>query len=114
MVLADHHRRHKGADPAAAYAAGTEQLHRGPHFLRIFEVHVRDLRDPFRVDILEIHLPARGHSGENGDLAAGVVSLHVRLRVALRVAQVLGLLQRALKGSSLLIHLGQDEIGGAV
>ncbi len=55
MILANHDRSHPCMNLISVQTAGSEQLHRGSHFLRVFKVHVRDLCDTLGADVLVVH-----------------------------------------------------------
>ena len=57
---------------------------------------------------------AEGQGGQDADLPAGVVAVHVGGGVLLGVAVGLGLLQGLVEGQARLDHPGEDVVGGAV
>ena len=72
------------------------------------------LPDALGGHLLGIDMLAAGQSGQDADLAAGVVTVHVGGGVLLGIAVVLGLLQGLLKGQASADHPGEDIVGGAV
>ncbi len=57
---------------------------------------------------------AEGERGQDGRLGRGVVAVDVGRRVGLGQAELLGLAQDLVVGRALLLHAGEDVIGGAV
>ena len=73
-----------------------------------------DAADALVVHVAGHDLGAERDRGDDRRLGAGVVALDVGRRVALGVAQLLGLGERGAVLGALLGHLGEDEVGGAV
>ena len=64
--------------------------------------------------LVGVHVLAEGQGGQDADLPAGVVAVHVGGGVLLGIAVGLGLLQGLIKGQARLDHPGEDVVGGAV
>ena len=73
-----------------------------------------DPADALVVHVAGHHLHAERDGGDDGGLGAGVEALDVGGRIALGEAQRLCLGQRHAVVGTLLGHLGEDEVGGAV
>ena len=82
--------------------------------LRVANVLWRDVRDPLGVDARKLQGHAKRDGGENGELVGGIDSLDVEGGIRLRVPEVLRLREHVGKRATLVAHLGQDEIAGAV
>ena len=61
-----------------------------------------------------VDMLSEGQGGQDADLAAGVVAVHIGGGVLLGIAVGLGLLQGLVKGQARLDHPGEDIVGGAV
>ncbi len=71
-------------------------------------------RDALAHHVFGGHVVAEGHSGQDGGLGRGVVSLDIGGRVPLGEAQALRLGNGVVVVGAFLGHPGEDEIGGAV
>lgn len=92
-------RGHIGANPAIVHPLGPpQQLNLLPRRLSVVHVRQRYPGDSLGGHLLRIDVPAKGDSGQNTDLPAGVIPFDVSGGVPLRVAVVLSLLQRRLEG----------------
>ncbi len=56
-----------------------------------------DLGDSLCVDVLVIHLVTKSQGGKDSYLPAGIITFHIRLGIALRITQSLGVLQGTVK-----------------
>ena len=77
--------------------AGSQKLHRCAHFPGITKIHFRNPGnslpgDALCINVLIIHFFPGCHCRQNGNLAAGVMAFHIRLRISLCIAQLLSLL----------------------
>ena len=106
-----HHRAHASVlkDPAPG-----QKLDRHARRPGVGEIGRGYLRDSLCHDPVRGHVLPGEHIRQYGYLAPCVKPLHICLGVALRIAQLLGLLQHLPVVRPFLFHLGQDEVGGAV
>ena len=106
---------HKGAHLALGLAdAAAQQLDLIAAGVGIGHVLQGDVADALGGHLVGINVLAEGQGGQDADLAAGVVAVHVGGGVLLGIAVVLGLLQGLLKGQASADHPGEDIVGGAV
>ena len=92
MIPSNHNRSNPGMYLLPVYPAGTKQFHGGPKLFCILKIYICNSCNSFRVDILIINLFAGCHCCQNRNLAAGIVSLNISLRIAFRIAHVLSFL----------------------
>ena len=114
MHLVDQEGRYHGEELSVLLLAHGQQLHGPAQLFRVLDILRRDLCDAFRVNILKIYLAAADQGGQDGDLPAGVVAFHIRLRIALRVALCLGVLKRRVEINAAVAHFRQNIIGRPV
>ena len=114
VIRPDHHRADKYACPPVFHTAAAKELDRRPQLLCIPEIRIRNMRDPLSGNLLIIDLSLRSQGGQYRNLAACIIALDIRLGIALRIAQLLGLCKRLLKCLPFPIHLGQDIVCGTV
>ena len=93
---------------------GADQLDHAAPCFRIFHISRFDLGDTLGMYRVGIDMLAEREGGEDTDLAACVMTLDVRLGIAFRIAQLLCELERFIKAHTLMDHLGEDEVSGAV
>lgn len=63
----------------------------------IFEIRCCDLSDTFGGNLLGIHIFTEHQGRQNCNLTAGIITFHIRFRIALRIAFVLRFLQNRSK-----------------
>ncbi len=100
--------------PASVTLGDGQQLDDEAHLLGGRDVLRRDLRDALAVDVVERHPSVEGQLGEDRRLRGRVVTLDVGRRIRLGVAERLGLREDGRVVGALLVHLGEDEVRGAV
>ena len=114
ILIAYKQREHADRDLISGKLRRTDQLNRSFELGCIAEVRAVNLRNALGVDILEIHLFARHERGEDGNLPAGVMTLDIRLRIPLRIAEALRIRKHIAELCALAVHARQDVIGRAV
>ena len=80
----------------------------------VLEIERRDAADAFHVNVRRRDLLAEGQCGQQHQLAARVVAIHVGARVGFGVSQALRLGDHGLHRGAGLFDLGQDVVAGAV
>ena len=95
-------------------AADAKELDCAVKLLRITEIIGINLRNALTGNLRELDVSSGNKGSQNRNLAAGIVALNIRLRILLRIAVVLCLLQRDLKRKSFLLHLGQNVVRRSV
>ena len=73
--------------------------------LCITDIRGSDLRDSLGIDLLKIHMMTVCQRRKNRDLSAGIPTLDISCRVALRIAEFLCILQHILKLGTIACHL---------
>ena len=106
IFLPDQERGHHGVIFPIHLSDAGKQLDELVHFMRVKEVLAGDFRDSFRVDLFVTGGFSCHEGGENGNLAAGVIALHIRFGIAFRVALLLCFLQAGLKVTAFFRHAG--------
>ena len=114
IVRSQKERRHHGKIVPLQLATVGQKFDRHTQSFRVTDIGCGDLRDTLGVDILVIHLLIKSQGGKDSDLPAGIITFHIRLRIALRITQSLSLLQHIVKIGTLLNHFRQDVICGSV
>ena len=79
-----------------------------------FEICQRNPADPLCMNFSGFHCLSRSQCRKDRRLTASVMSFHIRLRIALRISQLLSLLQDLVIIRLLRLHSGKDVIGGAI
>ena len=106
---------HIGADrPVLAGDGAAQQLQALAGGGGVGLVGQGDLGDAGGGDLVRQQVPAVGDGGEDAQLPAGVLALHVGGGVLLGVAVGLGTREGLGKGNMVLDHAGEDIVGGAV
>ena len=120
VVLGYQRRVHAGVDGLLPSLRVREALTDGqqldgvPGLVRGLDIGRGHLGNALAVDVVEGQAGVKAQGGQDGGLGGGVVALHVRGRVGLRVAQTGCFCQRILVGRAGGFHGVQDEVGGAV
>ena len=89
ILIAEEQREHADRDLISGKLRRTDKLNRSSELGRIAEVRAVNLRNALGVYILKVHLFARHERRKNRNLTAGVMSLDIRLRIPLRIAETL-------------------------
>ncbi len=96
-------------------AAGDAQvLDAVTQLLGIDHVLGLDPADALGVTPVELEWNAEGQGSEDGELVCRVDAFHVEGGIGLGIAQCLGLLEHVGELTSLVAHLGEDEVAGTV
>ncbi len=95
-------------------AGDAQQLDAVAQLFGVADVHCLQLADAFHVGLVELHRDAEGNRRHDGQLVRGIHAFDVEGRIGLGVAQRLRLRQHGGEVQSLVAHLGQNEVGGAV
>ena len=112
-----HHRRVNAHDDALLVVAELghgEELDDEAHLLGGDDVLGRDTGDALAVDVIEMHTGVEREPGEDRGLRRRVVALDIGRGVGLGVPEGLRLGEDIGVVGAVLVHLGQDEVGGAV
>ncbi len=111
-------RDHGGVDPHLERAVGGlgdgQELDAIAELGRVHHVLLADPGDALGVDVLQVDPGAEGEGGQDLELVGRVEPLDVQRGVRLRVAVGLRLLQDLREVASLVGHLGEDVVAGAV
>ena len=94
--------------------AGRDQFDRHFQFLCVKHIFLCDLCDTFCINILKINLLPGDERRKDRDLAAGIISFHIRFRIALRIAVVLSLFQDLIIISPFIKHLTEHIVGCSI
>ena len=105
---------HAQLDAILGAARDAQQLDAIAELFGVLHVLARQLGDALGVGAVELHRDAEGDRRQDGELVRGVDALDVEGRIGLGVSQFLRLLQDVFKRRTLVAHLGEDEIAGAV
>ena len=114
MLPGDQKRRNHCEKSLLRIPAQCQKFYRLVHLFRIFKISRGNPGNSLRIDILIVHVFSRHEGRENRNLPAGVVPLHVSLRISLRVAFILRLLQYLVKIDAFLVHLCENIVGRPV
>ena len=115
-MLGHHGRVHAHRDlwPAVEQLGDGEELDGVAEAAGVGDVGGADAADALPVHVGVDHVAAEGERGQDGRFGRGVVPLHVGGRVTLGQPQLLGLAQHVVVAGALLLHPGEDVVGGAV
>ncbi len=83
-------------------------------FVGVGDVLGGDAADAFGEDFVELQGDAEGDGGQDHQFVRGVDAFHVKGGVGFGVAQLLGFFQHFGEAATLVAHLGEDEVAGAV
>ena len=89
----------------------TEQLHLRMKRCRAGKIHAVNFRDALAGNILIPGCPAADERGDDRDLSRRVMPLHIRLRIALRVPELLRSAEYRIKIRAIPVHLRQNVVG---
>ena len=110
----DERRMHASLERAVGHLGDREELHPVPELPRVGDLDRLEPRDARRVDVLQVDAGPESERGQDLELVRRVDPLDVERRVRLRVPRRLSLAQGVGEIPSLVRHLGQDEVRGAV
>src|SRR6185312_5650222 len=82
--------------------------------LRIGDVGGRDVLDALDQHVVEVGRVAEGEARQQRQLVRGVAAADVERRIGLGITQRLRLRQHLGEGALGLLHVGEDEVAGAV
>ena len=111
--------RHKGRmnphrHPGRSRVRHAEQLDHVSKLASESEVAGVESVDAFSVDPVRANPDAKSQTGQDHGLGGGVGPADVGGRIGLGIPQGLGGLEGIVEGSPVLIHRGEDVVGGAV
>ncbi|KFB71722.1 MAG: hypothetical protein AW09_003140 [Candidatus Accumulibacter phosphatis] len=110
----DQGRMHAQFDALGGAFGDAEQLDAVAELFSVPDVGRVELADAFDVRLLEAHRVAESNRRHDAELVRGVHALDVEGRIGLGVAEALRFLEHRGKGQTLVAHLGENEVGGAV
>ena len=115
MALGHHDGMNAQLDPivAVGYADG-QQLDDIAVALGDGDVARRNVANTFSVNFAVVEVTVEGHRGQDGQLIGCVVSIYIGCWIGLGIPKPLGFGQDISEFGAFLVHLGQDEVGGAI
>ena len=91
-----------------------EQLDHKTHIPRGRHIVSRHIGDPLDVHISQRHPRMEGQLGQDRGLRRGVMAVHIQRRIGFQISEGVGLSENVGVLHTLLVHLGEHEVGGAV
>ncbi len=114
MATRDHRRMHPRFDSAAVVLANRQQFDRVAKLARVLDIGLRDLCDPFGVDLRRLHQHAESQRDQQTEFVRRVVSFDIDGRIRLGQAFGLRVFKRRPKLDAALRHRGENRIAGPV
>ncbi len=101
-------------DTVRSALRNAEQLDAISELLGVRDVFLRQLRDAFGVDRIDVNRHPERDRRQNRELVCRVDTFYVECRVRFGIAEPLRLAERSVEGDPTRAHLGQDKVAGAV
>src|SRR5690606_36436136 len=111
---ADQRGVHAQLDAVVAAASDAQQLDAVTQAGRMLDVFRLELGNALNAGLVELHRNAECQRGQQGQLVRRIDPFDVEGGIGFRIAQTLGFGQYRVEGQAARLHLGEDEVGGAV
>jgi hypothetical protein len=105
---------HTQLDARVGTARHAEMLDAVAQLLGVDDVLASDVRDALGIYMVELQRDTEGDGGQDGELMGGVDAFHVEGGVGLGIAEFLRLFEHVGEVATLVAHLGENEVAGAV